>query len=73
MNNSYGVGLGFRCARTVEDDGMLQARTFYMDALINMGAEKYPQAMASIKKALNKDGSNAEYTQLKNMIQKQMP
>jgi len=73
MNNSYGVGLGFRCARTVEDTGMLQARTFYMDALINMGAEKYPQAMASIKKALNKDGSNAEYVQLKNMIQKQMP
>jgi formylglycine-generating enzyme required for sulfatase activity len=73
MNNSYGVGLGFRCARTVDDNGMLQARTFYMDALINMGAEKYPQALASIKKALSQDGSNAEYVQIKKMIQKQIP
>jgi hypothetical protein len=73
MNNSYGVGLGFRCARTVEDTGMLQARTFYMDALISMGAEKYPQAMVSIQKALKEDSTNEEYAQLKNMIQKQMP
>ncbi len=72
MNNSYGVGLGFRCARSVEDDGMLQARTFYMDALIHMGAEKYPQAMKSIQKALNQDTKNSEYLQLKELIQKQM-
>ena len=50
MNNSYGVGLGFRCARSINDDSMLEARTFYMNALINMGAEKYPQAMKSIEK-----------------------
>ena len=73
INNSYGVGLGFRCARTVQDNGMLQARTFYMDALINMGAEKYPQAMEAIEKALSQDGANAEYAQLKTMIQKQIP
>ncbi len=68
-----GVGLGFRCARTVQDDGVLQARTFYMDALINMGAEKYPQAMEAIEKALMQDGTNAEYAQLKIMIKKQIP
>jgi formylglycine-generating enzyme required for sulfatase activity len=73
INNSYGVGLGFRCARTVQDDGVLQARTFYMDALINMGAEKYPQAMEAIEKALMQDGTNAEYAQLKIMIKKQIP
>lgn len=72
MNNSYGVGLGFRCARSVDDDSMLQARTFYMDALINMGAEKYPQAMKSIEQALSQDPTNAEYKELKKTIQKHM-
>lgn len=72
MNNSYGVGLGFRCARSAENESMLQARTFYMDALIHMGAEKYPQAMKSIEKALSQDATNAEYLKLKEMIQKQV-
>ncbi|MDA0692862.1 MAG: formylglycine-generating enzyme family protein [Nitrospinae bacterium] len=72
MNNSYGVGLGFRCARSVEDDSILQARIFYMDALINLGAEKYPRAMKSIEKALSQDATNPEYLQLKEMIQKQV-
>ena len=72
MNNSYGVGLGFRCARSIDNDSLLQARTFYMDALINMGAEKYPQAMKSIEKALSNDASNPEYLKLKEMIGKQV-
>jgi len=72
MNNSYGVGLGFRCARSIEDDSILEARTFYMNALINMGAEKFPQAMKSIEKALIKDESNSEYMKLKVMIGKQI-
>ncbi len=71
MNNSYGVGLGFRCARSVEGDSMLQARTHYMDALISMGAEKYGQALKAIDRALNHDSSNSEYLKLKEMIQKQ--
>lgn len=71
MNNSYGVGLGFRCARSVQDDSSLQARTFYMDALINMGAEKYPQAMKSIEKALSHEATNPEYIRVKEMLQKQ--
>ena len=72
MNNSYGVGLGFRCARSIEDESMLQARTNYMDALIHMGAEKYPQAMKSIEKALTQDAANPEYLKLKEMIGKQV-
>ncbi len=72
MNNSYGVGLGFRCARSVENDSLLEARTFYMNALIHMGAEKYPQAMKSIEKALSQDPGNPEYRKLKEMIGKQV-
>jgi hypothetical protein len=43
-----------------------------MDALINMGAEKYPQAQKAISKALSLDSENSEYNSLKNMIKKQM-
>jgi formylglycine-generating enzyme required for sulfatase activity len=72
MNNSYGVGLGFRCARSVESDDALEGRTFYMNALIQMGAEKYPQALKSIEKALSLETNNPEYLELKKMIQKQV-
>jgi formylglycine-generating enzyme required for sulfatase activity len=72
MNNSYGVGLGFRCARSIESDKTLQARTYYMDALINMGAEKYPRAKTAIIKALGLDPKNSEYNALKDMIEKNM-
>ena len=72
MNNSYGVGLGFRCARSVENNSELEGRTYYMNALIEMGAEKYPQAMKSIENALSLDANNPEYLELKKMIQKQV-
>jgi formylglycine-generating enzyme required for sulfatase activity len=72
MNNSYGVGLGFRCARSVDSNKTLQARTYYMDALINMGAEKYSQAQKAILKALSLDSENSEYVNLKKMIEKQV-
>jgi formylglycine-generating enzyme required for sulfatase activity len=47
MNNSYGIGLGFRCAMDFEPDEQKQARSFYMNALIHMGAEKYQKAHES--------------------------
>lgn len=40
MNNSYGIGLGFRCALDFEQDEQKRARSFYMKALIHMGAER---------------------------------
>ena len=69
MNNSYGVGLGFRCARSVEIDPEMQSRSFYMDALIQMGAEKYKEALKSINKALKDNRGNEEYRALKTMIE----
>lgn len=71
MNNSYGVGLGFRCARSVENDPQMQARSFYMLALIHLGAEKYKEASTSINKALEASSDNKEYKALKIMIDKQ--
>ncbi|GJL78891.1 MAG: hypothetical protein NPINA01_18800 [Nitrospinaceae bacterium] len=69
MNNSYGVGLGFRCARDVESDSKIQARAFYMQALIQIGAEKYKEARAEIKKAIEGDPDNREYRSLLNTIE----
>jgi len=69
MNNSYGVGLGFRCARDVEPETALQARAFYMEALIQIGAEKYPEALISISKALEISPDNREYRNLKSTLE----
>ena len=69
MNNSYGVGLGFRCARDVGNDPQMQARSFYMDALVHMGAEKYKEAKIAIQKAIKENPDNREYHHLQNIIE----
>ena len=72
MNNSYGVGLGFRCARSLSEDLQTEARSFYMNALILVGDEKYKKALLSIKNALINSPKNKEYKALKLLIQKQL-
>ena len=72
MNNSYGVGLGFRCARSLSEDLQTEARSFYMNALILVGDEKYKKALLSIKNALISSPKNKEYKALKLLIEKQL-
>jgi formylglycine-generating enzyme required for sulfatase activity len=71
MNNSYGVGLGFRCAKSKESNSQLEARAFYMNALTHMGGERYQKALIAIEKALKTSPDNKEYQTLKSMIEKQ--
>jgi hypothetical protein len=74
-NNSYGVGLGFRCAKsaqTVSDEAVQAGRDAFIQALVSMGAEKNADAMASIEKALAADPNNKEYQATRNLIQKSM-
>ncbi|CCQ90868.1 conserved exported hypothetical protein, DUF323 [Nitrospina gracilis 3/211] len=68
MNNSYGVGLGFRCARDFEEQPAMESRMHYMDALIHMGAEKFERAREAIQKALQLEPENKEYRNLQKMI-----
>ncbi len=68
LNNSYGIGLGFRCAKDASMDQPMQARDHYMNALIKMGAMKFKEAMTSIEKAIRIDPSNNEYQELKTSI-----
>jgi formylglycine-generating enzyme required for sulfatase activity len=74
-NNSYGVGLGFRCAKSgkgVSEDAMQQGREAFIQALVGMGAEKNADAMAAIEKALAVDPDNKEYLATKELIKKTM-
>ena len=72
MNNSYGVGLGFRCARDFKSNPKMQARSFYMDALTQVGAEKFTKAKNLIQQAIKEDPENSEYKNLLKSIEKQM-
>ena len=82
-NNSYGVGLGFRCAKsmdqkaqgstsTAESPAWMEGRDAYMQALISMGQEKHADAMASIEKALAADPNNKEYKDVREAIKKNL-
>ena len=74
-NNSYGVGLGFRCAKsvqTVSDEAMQEGRDAFIQALVAMGAEKNADAMAYIEKALAADPGNMEYQSTRDLIKKSM-
>ena len=69
MNNSYGVGLGFRCARDKAKESSLEARAYYMDALVQIGEDKYKSAHESIENAINISPNNEEYTSMKKLIE----
>ncbi len=74
-NNSYGVGLGFRCAKSakaVPVTAQMDARDHYMHALISMGEEKWADAMVSIEKAIKADSGNKEYREIKGIIKDNM-
>jgi len=72
-NNSYGVGLGFRCARPVESasaESMQAGRDAFIQALVAMGAEKNADALTFIEKSLAADPDNKEYLATRDLIKK---
>jgi len=74
-NNSYGVGLGFRCAKSVEavsDEAMQAGREAFIQALVAMGAEKNADAMSFIDQALAADPRNIEYAATRDLIKKSL-
>ncbi len=74
-NNSYGVGLGFRCAKSAHaatDEAMRGARDAFIQALLAMGAERNVEALTSIEKALAVDPVNTEYLATRELIKKSM-
>ncbi len=74
-NNSYGVGLGFRCAKSApvsSEDSKQAGRDAFIAALIAMGAEKNVEAMAAIEKALAADPGSQEYSATRKLIEKSL-
>ncbi len=68
-NNSYGVGLGFRCAMTAPQKVVDKVRTLTMSAMKNMGLEKPEEAKRDLQEALKVDPHNVELLQMRSLIQ----
>ena len=71
-NNSYGVGLGFRCAMSAGSNSGDVMKYDFMHALISMGKEQWNDALKSIERAIKSDPANMEYQQTRDIIMKQI-
>lgn len=69
LNNSYGVGLGFRCARTAPPEIELQISLAYTIALVEMGRENLKAAQDAVARGLTFDSKNAELLELRPLIE----
>ncbi len=72
LNNSYGVGLGFRCAKSAQKEPEEYVQYHFIHALISIGEEKWKDALAAIDKALKGDPENSEFLKTREFILKQM-
>ncbi len=68
MNNSYGVGLGFRCATSASQAVIDEVRSLTIKAMKHMGEDKYKAAKIDIEKALELDPTNKELIQMKSIL-----
>lgn len=71
-NNSYGVGLGFRCALSPGNNLQAGVKSDFMHALISMGKEQWDDALKSIERAIKRNPENVEYRQTRDIIMKQI-
>jgi len=72
LNNSYGVGLGFRCAKTAPPEIEQQIRDSYISALVEMGRERFADAQQAVARGLAIDPKNIELLQLRSLIEQSM-
>lgn len=71
-NNSYGVGLGFRCAQTAPESMGDSLRVATIEAMKNMGMEKWKEANDHLNNALSLDPHNAELKQMHDIVKAQL-
>ena len=69
LNNSYGVGLGFRCAKSAPQKIIDQVRTATIESMKSMGQEKFQEAKQHLMKALRLDPKNKELLQIQTMLE----
>lgn len=69
LNNSYGVGLGFRCARTAPPEIEQRIKDAYIAALVEMGRERFADAQQAVARGLTLDPKNVELLELRSLIE----
>lgn len=72
LNNSYGVGLGFRCAKTAELEIDRQIKDNYISALVEMGRQRFADALQAVTRGLEIDPKNVELLELRPLIEQSM-
>ena len=72
MNNSYGVGLGFRCAKTAPITVPNELREAYVATFVSWGGERFEEARGHVARALTLDPANKELLQIRDLIQARM-
>jgi formylglycine-generating enzyme required for sulfatase activity len=69
LNNSYGVGLGFRCAKDAPPQVEQAIREAYISALVDMGRERFAEAGDAVIRGLALDPKNLELLELRELIE----
>ena len=72
LNNSYGVGLGFRCAMTAPPEIDQRIRDAHVSALLEMGRERFTEAQQAVQQGLAVDPRNVELLELRPLIERSM-
>lgn len=72
LNNSYGVGLGFRCAQTAPPEIEQRIRDASVSVLVEMGRERFAEAEQAALLGLAIDPKNVELLELKSLIESSM-
>lgn len=72
LNNSYGVGLGFRCTQQAPQQIEQQIRQASIEALVLMGKEQFEEARQSVARGLRIDPVNPELLDLDRLIHKSL-
>jgi len=70
MNNSYGVGLGFRCAQDAPAEIDRHVRETHVQALVSLGREDYRAASAFVEEGLKLNPTDELLHQLREQIRK---
>jgi len=72
LNNSYGVGLGFRCAKNGPPEIERQIKKAFITALREMGRERFEEARQAVDRGLAIDPKSVELLELKPLTQQSM-
>jgi formylglycine-generating enzyme required for sulfatase activity len=72
LNNSYGVGLGFRCAKTAPSEIDERIKDVSIVAYVEMGRERFVEAQQAVSRGLAIDPKNIELLELRSLIEQSM-